>query len=350
MNRILLSGFCVVVFLFFGCSKAQGVYGQGGRAEIIAFYNLENLFDTIDTPGVNDFEFTPEGTKKWDTEKYWAKVDQLAKVLAAVGADYNASGPAVFGLCEMENKEVLNDLVKAGAIRDRGYEIIHYNSPDERGIDVALLYQPDKFVTQNTRSVPLIIRDDEGEQVLTRDQLVVTGLLNGEEMHFILNHWPSRYGGEESSRPFRIEAARLTRTLADSILAQDKKAKIIIMGDLNDDPNNESILTHLKAPSDCANLKEGDLFNATGPLFESGQGSLLYRGVWNLFDQIIVSQPLLKQKKGRYFLDSAHIFKEAFLLQQEGKYKGYTWRTYVGNNYHGGFSDHLPSYIVLRKK
>jgi hypothetical protein len=350
MNRIWLSGFGVLVFLFSGLTGAQDLYGQKGKAEVVAFYNLENLFDTIDTPDVNDFEFTPEGPKKWNSEKYRAKLGQMAVVLAQLGDKYNEHGPAVIGLCEMENRQVLMDLVNTDVLKKRGYEIIHYDSPDERGIDVALLYKPDIFEPENTVSAPLMIRDEKGDQVLTRDQLVVSGRLDGEKIHFIVNHWPSRYGGEESSRPFRKEAALLTRALVDSITAIELNAKIVVMGDLNDDPDDESILTYLNASSDCSDLEKGAMFNATGPLFEKGQGTLLYRGVWNLFDQMIISQALLKQKKGRYYFDSARIYKEEFLLQQEGKYKGYTWRTYVGNNYHGGFSDHLPSYIVLKKK
>jgi len=350
MNRILLSSLWVVLFFFLGLAGGKDLYGQKGNAEVVAFYNLENLFDTIDTPDVNDFEFTPEGPKKWNSEKYNAKLGQMAVVIAQLGNKYNENGPSVVGLCEMENRQVLMDLVNTDVLRNRSYEIIHYDSPDERGIDVALLYQADKFKPENTISAPLMIRDENGEQVLTRDQLVVSGRLDGEKMHFIVNHWPSRYGGEESSRPFRKEAALLTRALVDSIMRIERNAKIVIMGDLNDDPDNESVLKYLNASPDCSDLKKGALYNATGPLFEKGQGTLLYRGVWNLFDQLIISLPLLKQKKGSFYFDSAHIYKEEFLLQQEGKYKGYTWRTYVGNNYHGGFSDHLPSYIVLKKK
>ena len=350
MNVLLLNGLWVVIFLFSGLAGNQKMIGQNVKTEIVAFYNLENFFDTINTPGVNDLEFTPEGQKKWDSEKYWTKVDHMAKVIAKLGIEYNASGAAVFGLCEMENRNVLKDLANADAIRNRGYEIIHYDSPDERGIDVALFYRPNVFQPKNTSSVPLLITDEDGEQVLTRDQLVVSGLLDGERMHFIVNHWPSRYGGEESSRPFRKEAARLTRAIVDSIMATERNARIIIMGDLNDDPDNASVRTHLNAQSNQSKVKKGELFNATGVLFNDGQGTLPYRGSWNLFDQIIVSKAFLKIKRGSYYYDSVHVFKPEFLLQQEGKYKGYTWRTYVGNRYHGGFSDHLPAYIILKKK
>ncbi len=350
MNRVLLNGLWVIVFLFSGLVGGQNLLGQNVNNEIVAFYNLENLFDTIDTPGVNDLEFTPEGIKNWDSEKYWTKIDQLAKVIAKLGVEYNAAGASIFGLCEMENREVLKDLVNADAIKNRGYAIIHYDSPDERGIDVALFYRPEVFQPERTSSVPLLIKNETGEQILTRDQLVVSGLLNGERMHFIVNHWPSRYGGEERSRPFRIEAARLTRAIVDSIMGTDRNAKIIVMGDLNDDPDNESVRKHLNAHSNRSKVKRNELFNATGVLFEEGQGTLPYRGSWNMFDQMIVSKPLLKSRRGAYYFDSVHIFKPEFLLQQEGRYRGYTWRTYVGNNYHGGFSDHLPAYIILKKR
>jgi len=350
MNRIWQRGLCLFIFVFLCVVSEYEVFGQKSNTEIVAFYNLENFFDTIDTRGVNDTEFTPEGKKKWDTEKYWTKVDHISKVIASLGIEHNSDGAVVMGLCEMENRGVLDDLVDAAAIKKRGYQIIHYDSPDQRGIDVALLYRPEVFNVENTSSHSLIIRDEDGDQIFTRDQLLVTGLLNGDRIHFIVNHWPSRYGGEESSRPFRNEAARLSRALVDSIMGTDSHAKIIIMGDLNDDPNNESVRIHLNAHSERSDLKKDELFNATGVLFDEGKGTLPYRGSWNLFDQIIFSKSFLKAKIGAYYFDSVHIYKPEFLLQQEGKYKGYTWRTYVGNNYHGGFSDHLPSYIILKRK
>jgi len=197
MYRVFFSTLLVV---FVGLVGEQSLFGQKVDTEVVAFYNLENLFDTIDSEGVSDFEFTPEGKKKWNSKKYDTKIKHLAKVIADLGTEYNPKGAAIFGVAEVENISVLNDLVNADAVKDRGYEIIHFDSPDIRGIDVALLYRSDVFKVEESYIAPLEIYDENGEQVPTRDQLVVSGFLNGEKVYFIVNHWPSRYNGEESSR------------------------------------------------------------------------------------------------------------------------------------------------------
>ncbi len=315
---------------------------------IIAFYNLENLFDTIDNPGVNDTEFTPDAEKQWTQDRYNTKIANMAYVLSQIGKKHGNSSPSIIGLCEMENMAVLEDLVKSEPLKDFNYEIVHYDSPDARGIDVALLYKSSDFKVTNSNSAGLLLIDEGGNRINTRDQLVVSGKLRGEEMHFIVNHWPARRSGEASSSQFRIAAAKLTRSLVDSILNIDANAKVIVMGDFNDDPTDESIVKHLNARGTKA-LENNAMYNPGASIFEEGRGSLPYRGSWNLFDQIIVSSSLLMNDKEGYYLDSAYIFKEDFLLQQSGDYKGYTWRTYVGNHYHGGYSDHLPVYISLKK-
>lgn len=318
------------------------------KVATIAFYNLENLFDTLDTPEKNDLEYTPEGSKNWNTQKYISKQENMSKVIAQIGADFTKTAPAVIGVSEIENRIVLEDLVKMPALKPYNYKIVHYESPDKRGIDVALLYQESVFSVSNSHAAKLTVEGKE--DFFTRDQLVVSGLLDGEEIHFIVNHWPSRYGGEKKSRPLRNAAAELCRSLVDSIMNEDPHAKIIVMGDLNDDPNNESLLKHLKAKKDERNTKKGDLYNTTYPLFQQGIGTLAYRDQWNLFDQMIVSYPLLGEDRSTFKLYKTFIFNKDFLTQEEGSYKGYPLRTHAGGVYKNGYSDHFPVYLYLIKE
>lgn len=329
---------------------SQEIISQKLHGGIVAFYNIENLFDTINTPDVRDGEFTPEGPKNWNSEKYWEKIDNLAQVISELGADEGFSGPSVIGLCEMENRAVLVDLVNNSHLKEDNYQIVHYDSPDKRGIDVAFLYRSDFFKVTSTRSVPLLIKGDDGNRLFTRDQLVVSGLFDDERIHFIVNHWPSRYGGEERSRGNRIAAALLTRSLVDSIVGTDANAKVIVMGDLNDDPTNESVRLYLKARHDKNRLKKGQLFNATEIPFKQGKGTLAYRGKWNMFDQMILTPSLVDKNNKGYQFHSVHIYTHQKIVQQTGNYKGYPHRSYAGNNYLGGYSDHFPVYILLVKE
>lgn len=340
----LLFGIVVLLINFSSVASAQKM-----KAGIVAFYNLENLFDTIDTPDVRDFEFTPAGPKKWTGQRYWHKINQMADVISKLGAHENLPGPAVIGMSEMENRAVLEGLVATPQLAHLNYRIVHYDSPDKRGIDVALLYQPRYFHLTNSRSVPLILHNEEGHRIFTRDQLVVSGIFDGEPMHFIVNHWPSRRGGESGSSPFRNAAARLSRALVDSIADIDKNAKVIVMGDLNDDPIDESVYQILNARENPRKLKRDELFNATGQLYKKGVGTLAYRGKWNLFDQIIMTQSFLNKRDDGYQYHSTRIYNESYMQVQEGSYKGYPFRSFVGNNYHGGYSDHFPVYVVLVK-
>lgn len=322
----------------------------GVKQRVVGFYNLENLFDTIDAPNVRDEEFTPESEKQWDANRYQRKLQNMASVIAGIGAAEEVGAPDVMGLCEMENRSVLEDLVATDRLKAFDYRIIHQDSPDKRGIDVALIYRPGVFKPEVVNFVPLLIKDEEGNRIYTRDQLVVSGYLDGEKIHFIINHWPSRYGGKERSIPLRRAAAERTRSLIDSIHAEEKDARIVVMGDLNDDPVDVSVKKYLRAG---VTLREGgsdSLFNATAPLFFEGRGTLCYRDFWNLFDQIIVTPNLMEPESGHFYIVKTEIYDKQYLRQQEGDYRGYPYRTFVGDWYHGGYSDHFPSYIVLKKK
>ena len=334
-----------LLFIFIKTSEAQNKKYQ---IATIAFYNLENLFDTIDTPGVRDTEFTPEGKAKWTGKRYYQKLDNMSEVISKIGSDVTKEAPAIIGVSEIENKQVLEDLVKTENLKKYDYHIVHYDSPDRRGIDVALLYRPEYFKFLNSASRRLTIKGKPDFK--TRDQLVVSGLLNGEQIYLIVNHWPSRRGGEKRSRPLRNAAADLSRSIVDSIFNIDADAKIILMGDLNDDPVNESVRLHLKANGDISKLSKGQLYNTLKKFYDKGIGSLAYRDSWNLFDQIIISQSLLSKNTSSLEFYKSGIFNKNFLKQQKGRYQGYPFRTYAGGVYIGGYSDHFPTYIFLVKE
>lgn len=347
-NNIIIRSVFLVVFSFLLSVNYSTAQEKQYKVATVAFYNLENLFDTLDTPDKNDYEYTPEGSKNWTTKKYESKLHNMSEVISQIGADLTKTAPAVIGVSEIENRSVVEDLINTPALKPYKYNIVHYESPDRRGIDVALLYQPAIFTVTNSQAVPLKIEDKE--DFFTRDQLVVSGILDGEKIHFIVNHWPSRYGGEKNSRPLRNAAADLCRSLADSIMNVDPNAKIIIMGDLNDDPNNESLLKHLKARKDEQSTRKGELFNTTYPLFKNGIGTLAYRDNWNLFDQMVVSYPLLGEDRSSFKLYKTLVFNKEFMTQQEGRYKGYPLRTHAGGVYKNGYSDHFPVYLYLIKE
>ncbi len=314
----------------------------------IAFYNIENLFDTIQTPGVNDFEFTPDGANKWNSQRYLKKLESMSEVISQIGSELFPGGPAILGLCEIENREVIVDLINTSKLKPAKYDIVHYHSPDARGVDVGLIYRTDFFKVTSSRSARLIVENLPNFK--TRDQLVVSGIYDGEPMHFIVNHWPSRRGGEKRSLPLRKAAAKLTRSIVDSIYSTDPNAKIFIMGDLNDDPTSPSVNKVLGAKGGKNDLKKSDLFNPMWQLHEDGIGSLAYRDAWNLFDQIIISEPLTGDDRSTYKFLRAKVFNAPFLVQKSGQFAGYPFRTYVGANWQGGYSDHFPVYVFIAKE
>ncbi len=318
------------------------------KISCIAFYNTENFFDTIHQKDVNDIEYTPNGPMKWNTQKYNAKLENMSHAISQIGLDYSPSGVAMIGLSEIENRGVLNDLVKQPALAKRSLQIVHYEGIDRRGVDVALLYNPRLFTVTNSKSYRLVIPSDTAFR--TRDQLMVSGYLQGEKVHVIVNHWPSRSSGELFSRPKRNAAAALTRSIADSLFRVDPKAKIIIMGDLNDDPTNESCEKILGAKKEINEVKDGELFNTLWKTFDKGVGSLAYNDQWNLFDQIIISSELAHADRSKLKFWKAEIFNRSFLTQQEGKYKATPLRTHAAGVWMNGYSDHYPTLIYVIKE
>jgi len=345
-NMVYRISFIVLLLASLQVAEAQNQV----RAGLIGFYNLENLFDTINTEGVLDEEFTPEGPNKWTGSRYLEKLDNMALVISRIGEDDGWSGgPAVLGVSEIENRSVLEDLAAHPLLKESNYQIVHYDSPDLRGVDVALMYRPRFFRVTASASPSLDLTNDEGEPVYTRDQLVVSGIFDGEPMHFIVGHWPSRSGGELTSRPRRIAAAELSRRLVDSLLSIDGDAKVFVMGDFNDDPVDESMRKILRASGKPDRLKEGELFNTMFPLFRKGIGSLYYRDGVNLFDQIVITPSLLGSDYSSYRFLHARVFNASFLLQKDGQYKGYPLRSFVGTVWQGGYSDHFPVYVIIVK-
>ncbi|MBK6521454.1 MAG: hypothetical protein IPG08_03510 [Sphingobacteriaceae bacterium] len=312
----------------------------------IGFWNVENLYDTLNDVWKNDEEFTPSGTNAWTGPRYWTKIDRLAEVISQMATDVTPDGLAILGLCEIENKSVVEDLVKNVRLKKRNYKVLHIEGPDARGVDPSFIYNPTYFTVTKSVSYHVTLPDTGYK---TRDILVISGLFNGEPLSVLINHWPSRRGGELKSRQGRINAATMARHIADSIVKLNPETKIAIMGDLNDDPTNESVKKHIGTYGDVKEAVAGDYFNPMEKLFADGIGSLAWKDSWNLFDQILLNKPFL----GEYFswnYYTVRVFNKAFLKSDHGNFKGYPFRTYSGSAYTAGYSDHFPVYIVIAKE
>lgn len=349
---------------------------------IIGFYNLENLFDTLDDPRIDDAEFLPSSPKKYNTERYHNKLNNMAEVISGIGTDVNTEGLALLGVVEIENETVLKDLAATDKLKSRNYQVIHYNSPDARGIDVALLYNPRYFTPIESWPHHVTLPDKHD----TRDILVVKGDFVGDTILVIVNHWPSRRGGsnsfdlsnkeaaynrnntyrerqnqielnnnqglrsdgEEATRPARMAAARECLSIVDSFQAVNPNIKVIIMGDLNDDPSSPSVEKVLKAKTVLAEVQEKEIYNPFTQFHKQGYGTLAFAGKWNLFDQVMFTYPWLNQKQTNgWFLYRSHIYYRDFLVNKDGEYKGYPKRSWSGDKWINGYSDHFPVYNVI---
>ncbi|HMC00246.1 MAG TPA: endonuclease/exonuclease/phosphatase family protein [Flavobacteriaceae bacterium] len=345
-SRIFINIFSILV-LFVSNAQEKKIF----KVHTIAFYNLENLFDTINDTTKFD-ERSPIMEMKTDIQEvYKKKVQNMARVISDIGYDTSKNSPAIIGVSEVENREVLEDIVNDPLLLDKDYGIVHYHSPDARGIDVALLYQKKLFTPLYTSSHELKIYDDiTRERVYTRDQLLVSGKLDGEMIHLIVNHWPSRSGGEARSRPKRMAAAKLTKHLVDSVQAKDPYAKLFIMGDLNDDPTNASVKDILKAQKDRETVGLKGIYNPMENFFKMGLGSNAYRDSWSLFDQIMVTKPLLEKDYSSYRFYKAGIYNKNYLINKRGRWKGYPKRSFADGGFTDGFSDHFPVYVHVIKE
>ena len=319
---------------------------QAQRTAIIGFYNVENLYDTEKDSIADDSEFLPNGAYQWTVERYNHKLKNLSYAISVMGKEQG--GVVVLGVCEVENERVLNDLVAQEALKPLNYKVAHHDSPDVRGVDVAFIYQGDRFDFIAQKPFTLTIPDNP--RFRTRDQLLLVGVLDKTDtLHLITNHWPSKRGGEARSAPLRMAAAKLTRSIVDSLLNDNPNANIVIMGDLNDNPTAKSITQGLSAKGKINDVKQFDIFNPMWKMYKDGIGSYAYQDNWELIDQIMVSYALLQHKPNSYRFVSAHVFNPNFLKTKAGSFQGYPFRSYAGGNYAGGYSDHFPVYIVLQR-
>ena len=358
MKRHVL--FLALMLMVVACaSKAQekryALYGVG-------FYNLENLFDTCHDAGHNDYQYLPDGQYKWTGLKYTHKLRNMARVLSELGTDkLPGIGCAVIGVSEVENAKCLTDLCNQEPLKARNFQFAHIEGPDSRGVDCALLYNPKFFTVRNVKLVPYVYRLEEDSARATRGFLVVSGTLADEHVTIIVNHLPSRFAGSF----YREEGGAQLRVVKDSLMKDDPQVKLLIMGDMNDDPQDKSMAVALGAKRKMKDVKEADgLWNPWWDVLASGRGTLQYQGAWNLFDQIILSRSLLEpsclKKDGKMDVKKMdcrmlkyykhQIFSRDYLFQKEGKYKGNTLRTHAGGTWLDGYSDHLPTVVYLIKE
>jgi predicted extracellular nuclease len=323
---------------------------RGTNAIRLVFYNTENLFDSFDDSLTSDNEYTARGMRGWSYNKFQRKLINISKVFMGIGG---WEAPEIIGMCEVENRFVLYKLIHDTPLDNIGYKIIHKDSPDPRGIDVAMLYRPDKFKPVLYKAIPIRFPSDPNGR--TRDILYIKGLVMGPDtLHVFINHWPSRFGGYAASEPKRAYVASVLCHITDSLMQSDADARIVIMGDFNAGPTEACITEVLKARSDSTQLNATDLFNMMSNLTDWRNGSYKFRGNWSLIDQIIVSSALLHSTTGLCAnANGAHIYAPPFLLMEDKSYFGVKpFQTYLGPKYLGGFSDHLPVYldIYLRAK
>lgn len=344
MVRFILISFSLILFGISGVNAQAPKY----KVAVVAFYNLENLFDTVKSEDTWDDEFLPGGKKTWTGERYQKKLHNMSEVISVIGDDVLAGGPMILGVSEVENRSVLEDLIQTPKLKDSNYGIVHYDSPDERGIDVALLYRKDYFKIIESSSHPLKFDFDPDDE--TRAQLLVKAEYDEETFYFMVNHWPSPGGGKKATEPKREAAADQSRQLADSILAIEPDAKIILMGDLNNNPDAKAMTKHLDAHGDKDNIKAGEFYNPFYKLHKKGIGSNAYRDAWSLFDQLVLSNALLSDDRSSFSYWKSGVFSRKFMIQKDGRFEGYPKRTFSFDRFQNGYSDHFPSYVYLIKQ
>ena len=392
MRQVFIVIFCVFV-LFYNA--------QMKRTAAVGFYNVENLWDTVksvdyidatlpahhinfhrsvpldslkyleitkDYKGPWDYErikgqkvvrkqilsddFTPKSNKNYTYNIYQQKLKNIAQVISEIGFKYTKTAPAVVGLVEVENRQVVEALTQQDALKKYDYGVVHYNSFDARGIDVALIYQKKRFTVTNSYKKELVLFREDGKREYTRDLLVVSGILDGEKVAFFVNHWPSRRGGEAVSMPKRNAAAALLKQEMDALREKNPNIKLIAMGDFNDDPISPSFKNHLKAVGDEKELNEEyPYFNPMYKMYKKGVASLAYRDAPNLFDQIIYSKNLVSGSSAEeYTVYRTEVYAPAYLINKQGNYKGYPFRSWDGDKFTGGYSDHFPVFTILQKE
>lgn len=338
--------FILVIPLFLSAQKKAS--NQKLQLAAIGFYNLENLYDTLDDPLKNDDDFTPLGVNRWTGDRYWEKLEHLSKAIADMATDVNPDGLAILGMCEVENKSVIEDLVKQAAFKTRNYQIVHIEGPDARGVDPSFIYNPEYFKVEEAKAFPVILGKDTLHK--TRDILMVRGIFLGDPLLVLVNHWPSRRGGELRSRGSRNGAARRARYIADSVARKHPNIKILIMGDLNDDPINECVKKYIRTYANIADTKPDEYYNPMENLYKRGIGTLAYQDNWNLFDQIMLNDLWITATDSTWQYVDVRIHNKNYLKSDYGNFKGYPFRSYSGSIYTGGYSDHFASYIIVGRR
>ena len=363
MRKILfyLSVFAMMASCGSPARTSTGV--SNGKSYVIGFYNLENLFDTYHDEGKNDYEYLPDGGNNWTEAKYAKKLQNMAKVIAEMKND-NGVWHAVLGVSEVENRHVLEDLVAEPAIADANFQIVHYDSPDRRGVDCALFYRPEVFKYITSEAIPFTFEpsridwsqwtQEEKDNFRTRDVLMVRGTIDDEMFAIFVTHLPSRLGGKGAD--LRPRGAEIIYQRAIELQKEFPGIKIVVMGDMNDNPTDKSMVEFLRGQEFREEMTEEDFFDPFVSMIKAGYASLYYRGGNNIFDIVMVNnalanapagtfqiQPIVKQK---YY---GRIFVKPFMTNQSGQYKGTPFRTFSGGSFIGGYSDHYPTYIVIKK-
>ena len=320
------------------------------KIKTIAFYNLENLFDTIDNPDKKD-EYSPILQMKSEKmDAYIQKIENAAKVISRIGKEKTKKSPSIIGVCEIENSAVLDDLLNNNHLKNEGYNYVHVDSPDWRGIDVALIYKESDFSVSDFKTYELKAWNSEGYRVKTRSQLLVSGYLDNELIHIIVNHWPSQRGGAKKSEYLRVKSAELNLKIIEDIYFEEPKAKIITLGDFNDNPDAKSVKKVLSSKENKKKAKEGELYNPFANMYKRGFGSLGFRDNINLFDQIILTSNFLSEAAkdyNSYRFYKSGIYNPNYLTTRKGRYKGYPFRSWSNGKFTGGYSDHYPVYVYL---
>jgi endonuclease/exonuclease/phosphatase family metal-dependent hydrolase len=320
------------------------------KVTAIGFYNCENFFDTIHDPNKMDYDFTPSGAYHYTSEVYKQKLHNIANVIQKMGTDVTPDGPAVMGLVEVENGNVLSDLVAQPAIAYRHYKYVWFYTSDERGISTALIYNPKYLQVLNSEAIRVPTETLKFKRP-TRDILHVYGVLAGDTVHFLVNHWPSKSGGEAASEPGRLLVASIDKRIVDSLTEINPDTKIIIMGDLNDNPTSKGVVGVLKAKANIDDVEKKDIYNPWIKMYKKGFGTESYQGEWNLIDQIMLSGGFIKNHNDKWKFYKAEIFNKDFLVNKIGNNAGLPHRSFtIGNVWDNGYSDHFPVLVYLTEK
>ena len=362
MKQLKLYSSILILLLAASGLSAQPSADGGKRNYVIGFYNLENLFDTYNDPAKNDEEFLPEGKNKWTEAKYAKKLHNMASVIRTM-ADANGRFHTILGVSEIENRLVLEDLVSQPEISEANYQIVHYDGPDRRGVDVALLYKPDQFTYIDSESIPFTFEGsaiefsmnrDQQKKFRTRDILMVHGTIDGEHFAFYVAHLPSRIGGKGGD--LRSRGGEIIYNHALGMMEKYPGIKIAVMGDMNDNPTDDSMAVYLHGKENPQEVGKTDFYSPFLSMYKQGFGSLAYQGEWSIYDLILINETLLNAPEGGLKIRTADkkghygvVFRRPFMVTQKGQYKGYPFRTFSNGSFIGGYSDHFPTYIVVSK-